>query len=178
VNVTAPVVNQAPIAALIVSPTSGMAALNVAASTSGSSDPDGSIASTRIDFGDGTVATTMAAAHVYGKVGTYTVRATVTDNQGASVTTSKSVVVTAGVKITSPAAGASPTSPVRITASAAALKAITSIRVYVDSMTKYAVAGSVVDTTLTMSRGTHIVVVQAWDTAGAVYKSSVTITVR
>ena len=178
VNVTAPAVNQAPVAALSVSPTSGMAALNVAVSAAGSRDPDGAIASTKIDFGDGAVATTPAATHVYSKVGTYTVRATVTDNKGASASTSKSLAVTAGVKITSPAAGASATSPVRITASAASAKPITQMRVYVDNVSKYVAPVSAVNTTLTLTKGTHSVVVQAWDAGGAVYKSSVTITVR
>jgi hypothetical protein len=52
------------------------------------------------------------------------------------------------------------------------------MRVYVDSVSKYAAAVSAVNTTLTMTKGTHNVVVQAWDAGGVVYKSSVTITIR
>jgi PKD repeat protein len=45
--------NKPPIAALSVTPTSGTAPLSVSASTAGSTDPDGSIASVSINFGDG-----------------------------------------------------------------------------------------------------------------------------
>ncbi|MBI2678901.1 MAG: PKD domain-containing protein [Candidatus Koribacter versatilis] len=177
VSVTAPA-NQAPVAALNVTPTSGMAALSVSASTAGSSDADGSIAAMKIDFGDGAVATTASATHVYARVGMYTVRATVTDNQGASTTTAKSVSVTAGVKITSPLPGAASTSPVWVTASAVSANPITFMRVYVDNVSRYAVAASSVNTSVTMTKGTHKIVVQAWDSAGVVYKAQVNITVK
>ncbi len=47
--------NKPPVVALSVSPASGTAPLSVTASTAGSTAPNGSIASTSIDFGDGTV---------------------------------------------------------------------------------------------------------------------------
>src|SRR5207247_193522 len=64
--------------------------------TSTSSDPDGSIASYRWTFGDGSAAvTTQNASHTYGAGGTYTVTLQVTDNQGATNSSSQSVTVTA-----------------------------------------------------------------------------------
>jgi PKD repeat protein len=63
---------------------------------SGSSDPDGTISSYAWDFDDGTPAGTGASpSHTYAAAGTYTVRLTVTDNGGATGTTTRSVTVTA-----------------------------------------------------------------------------------
>ena len=64
--------------------------------TSTSSDPDGSIASYRWTFGDGSAAvTTQNASHTYAAGGTYTVTLQVTDNRGATNSSSQSVTVTA-----------------------------------------------------------------------------------
>ena len=49
---------------------------------SGSSDPDGTIASYAWDFGDGTTGSGPKPVHVYRKAGTYLVRLTVTDDSG------------------------------------------------------------------------------------------------
>src|SRR5207249_7411724 len=46
-------------------------------------------------FGDGATATSQNPAHTYAAGGTYTVTLAVTDNQGATASTSKSVTVTA-----------------------------------------------------------------------------------
>jgi YVTN family beta-propeller protein len=52
----------------------------------GSSDPDGQVATYSWDFGDGKSATTttLAVKHTYKKVGEFTARLTLTDNEGCS----------------------------------------------------------------------------------------------
>ncbi len=89
VTVTAP--NQAPSAAF----TSSVAGLAVSFDGSGSSDPDGTIASYAWDFGDGGTASTTKPSHTYAADGTYTVTLTVTDNDGATGTISHDVTVAA-----------------------------------------------------------------------------------
>ncbi len=71
--------------------------LTVDVNGSGSSDPDGTITSYSWDWGDGSpVASGVTASHTYGEAGTYTVSLTVTDNGGATGSTSRSVTVTVG----------------------------------------------------------------------------------
>ena len=88
--------DQPPMAVLTVTPSSGAAPLVVNASTAGSSDPDGTIANSSIDFGDGTLVSgqvTVAANHTYSKPGTFTAIATVIDNRGASSKATQTVTV-------------------------------------------------------------------------------------
>lgn len=61
--------------------------------SSGSSDPDGTIASYAWDFGDGSTSSNANPSHTYGAAKTYTVKLKATDKEGASTTTSKSLTV-------------------------------------------------------------------------------------
>lgn len=69
--------------------------LSTTVNGSGSSDPDGTIASYDWNWGDGTTHGTGAtpSAHAYATPGTYTITLTVTDNLGATGTTTASVTV-------------------------------------------------------------------------------------
>ncbi|MFI6326232.1 S8 family serine peptidase [Nonomuraea sp. NPDC050556] len=60
---------------------------------SGSTDPDGSIASYAWTFGDSTSGSGATVSHTYAAAGTYTVTLTVTDNGGATNSTSKNITV-------------------------------------------------------------------------------------
>lgn len=60
---------------------------------SGSSDPDGSIASHAWDLGDGATSTAADPSHTYGSLGDFTATLTVTDDDGDSDTTSAVVHV-------------------------------------------------------------------------------------
>jgi peptidoglycan/xylan/chitin deacetylase (PgdA/CDA1 family) len=83
---TITVANQAPKAALSVSPASGVAPFAVTADASASTDPDSTpIASYTFNFGDGSAAVTQASAtatHTYTKTGRFTVTVTARDTAG------------------------------------------------------------------------------------------------
>ncbi|QEE62511.1 PKD domain-containing protein [Salinibacterium sp. dk2585] len=82
--------NAAPAAAF----TEAVSNLDVSVDASASSDSDGTIAGYVWDFGDGNTATGVTASHSYAEAGSYTVTLTVTDNGGASNSTSKTVEAT------------------------------------------------------------------------------------
>lgn len=83
----------------------------------------------------------------------------------------------AGVTVSSPAAGSTAGSPVHFVASATSTHPITAMRIYVDNLSVYLVSASSLNTSVTMSAGTHSVVVQAWDSTGAVFKTPLTLKV-
>ena len=83
----------------------------------------------------------------------------------------------AGVTVSSPAAGSTSGSPVHFVASATSANPVTAMRIYVDNVSVYLVSASKLDTLVTMSAGSHFVVVQAWDSTGAVFKAPLSLTV-
>lgn len=91
VQVAAP--NLAPVAAFSPSPSSGQAPVTVTYDAEASTDADGSVASYAWDFGDGTTGTGATVFHDYASGGSYVVRLTVTDNQGATGSTEQTLVV-------------------------------------------------------------------------------------
>ena len=90
-DVTVEHVNKLPTASFAITSTNG---LTVGVDGSGSTDPDGSIASYKWNWGDVSGdATGNPASHTYGTDNTYTITLTVTDNEGGAATQTKSVAV-------------------------------------------------------------------------------------
>jgi PKD repeat protein len=83
--------NQPPTASFAVTPS----ARTVSVDGTGSSDPEGAIASYAWTFGDGSTASGATATHAYTADGTFTISLTVTDTGGATGTASRSVTVSA-----------------------------------------------------------------------------------
>lgn len=86
--------NKAPIAVIIVNPTSGVAPLSVVFNGAGSTDSDGSIINYTWDFGDGNLGYGSIVTHVYNSSGNFIVKLFVTDDDKAqdSKTTTISVL--------------------------------------------------------------------------------------
>jgi len=106
--------NQSPQSIMSATPSSGPAPLTVTFDGSASTDPDGSVASWTWTFGDGGSGTGVRTTHVYASPGTYTASLRVTDNTGASSTSSGSIVVQ----------GQAPGAPTGLTATALAQRSI------------------------------------------------------
>jgi hypothetical protein len=83
----------------------------------------------------------------------------------------------AGVTVSSPSAGSTSGSPVHFVASATSANPVTAMRIYVDNVSAYLISASKLDTYVAVASGTHSVVVQAWDSTGAVFKAPFTLTV-
>jgi PKD repeat protein len=172
--------NQAPVASIAVTPSTGTAPVMVTASTVASTDSDGTVVNSTIDFGDGTVANGPVASHTYNNAGIYTVKGTVKDKGGLAATSSTTVTVSAAafvVNAVSPTDASSITGPAHFVATTSSGSPVTAIRVYVDNVSVYAVNASSLDTTLTLTPGSHYVVLQAWNQAGQVAKTPLHITV-
>ena len=94
---------------------------------------------------------------------------------GLAAIMAMSGITFAGVTVTSPAPGATTGSPVHFAASASSSRPIAAITVYVDNAAVTTVKSANLDTSIPIAAGQHYVVVQAWDSAGAVMKSAETI---
>ena len=97
VTITVGAPNVLPVPQLGASTTNGRAPLAVDFTSAGSVDADGTIVSRIWDFGDGSpLETTADASHTYGP-GTWTATLTVIDDDGASVTTSRTISSTVNI---------------------------------------------------------------------------------
>lgn len=83
----------------------------------------------------------------------------------------------AQVYVSSPSSGATVGSPIHVAASAKSSRGIASMRIYLDSRSVFLAYASQINTYISASAGTHNLVIQAWDTAGAVVKAPLTVTV-
>jgi PKD repeat protein len=170
-------INKPPVAALILSSGSILVGGSITASASNSTDPDGTIASTVISFGDGSSASAVSASHQYKAAGTYTVKATVTDNMGASSSTIATVIVKPPfVTITSPTFTSTTSTSVRATGTSSSGYPVVTTQVYLDGVMKFQSSTATADTTLPIAVGTHQIIMKGWDSSGASFMSSRTVT--
>lgn len=95
-----------------------------------------------------------------------------TSNTSITTTASDSVTISAPTASTVTGPG------VPAAASATAANPITFMRLYVDNISVYSISASKFSTTVNMTKGTHNMVFQAWDSKGTVYKTAKTITVQ
>ncbi|MBU1870249.1 MAG: PKD domain-containing protein [Candidatus Omnitrophica bacterium] len=93
ITITVTNVNQPPIAVITAAPRTGKAPLSVRFSSTGTSDPDGTIESFNWQFGDGATSTEQNPEHIYSSEGTYTASLTITDNDGANDSETVSITV-------------------------------------------------------------------------------------
>jgi len=90
-----PPANVAPTASFTVTPSSGSSPLAVVVNAAASSDSDGTITSFEWNFGNGVTAIGSSAGTTYTTNGSFTISLTVTDDDGATGTTTRPVTVTA-----------------------------------------------------------------------------------
>ena len=81
------------------------------------------------------------------------------------------------VTICSPLSSSSDSSPVNIVAGTTSTSSVTLMQIYLDGSKKYEVAANKINTNLTMGAGTHRLTVQAYSSAGTIFKSTEYITV-
>jgi PKD repeat protein len=177
VTVTAaPPVNEAPTASF----TSTVKDLGVAVDGRASADADGQVASHSWAFGDGATATGSTATHTYAAAGTYSVRLTVTDDEGATATTVQSVVATAPVVVDAPPTASFTSSvsgsTVSVDASASA-DAEGPIASYAWQFGDGATATGRTATRAYAAPGTYTVTLRVTDSAGAAATSTGTVTI-
>lgn len=121
--------------------------------------------------------TTLDALGVNTYPGAAATAADMTDLFGVAAPASCTANAT-GVTVCSPAAGSTAASPIHFTAAAKSAHPITTMRIYVDNVSKFSASASSINTSLAMATGAHSIVVQAWDSTGAVFKSPLTIHVQ
>jgi PKD repeat protein len=161
----------APVAALSVSPTSGVAPLLVTANASASADPIG-ISGYTFTFGDGTVVgpqLSATATHTFTAGGVYAVTVTVTDSSGATATATEGVTVggpVAELSLSASSGGA----PLPVTADASASTDPLGISTYTFNFGDGTVVGPQSQATAThtfTAGGSYTVSVTVSDIAGA-----------
>jgi hypothetical protein len=110
------------------------------------------------------------------------------DSTGAVYQTTETITVgpgsapcttaTVGVKICSPTAGASVTSPVQITAASKGTNTITGMKAYANGVSVATSTSGTLSAKVTLAPGTYNLVVKGWESTGVVHQSSDTITVH
>lgn len=179
--------NTPPVAMAAATPTSGIAPLTVNFSAAGSNDPDGSIAYYSWNFGDGTaLGTTANVSHIYQAAGTYTAVLTVTDNRGAKSTAQVVITVSPDPNVLNAPSGLTGSAGRGTVTLSWTDKSTNESGFYIErapsGSTAFVrvgtVAANVKTFTNTVSRGTYVFRVQAFNsTKVSAYSNTVTVKV-
>lgn len=173
------VVNLAPVVSVSASAPSGPAPSASVTATITASDSDGSIASSTIDFGNGTVISGLTGTATYSTAGTYTITATVTDNAGATATSTTTVMVAANrapvVNVSVDAL--SGIAPLTVTANAAASDPDGGVTSTIINFGNGTVVNSASGSATYTAAGTYTITATTTDSLGAVTTSTTTVTV-
>ncbi len=161
--------------------TSGIVPFTVNFSATGSSDPDGTVASYLWDFGDGTTSTQANPAHLYTTAGNYVTHLTVTDDEGATSVNTVAIQANNPNQLPVAVATAVPASgppPLDVTFYAAGSYdpdgSIGNIRwTFEDGSESW---GATTYNSYT-ELGSHLVTMTVWDNNGATDTTTVTVTV-
>ena len=132
-----------------------------------------------VDKYTGGSATSINASIANVSAGSHTVLVRAWDSSGVYGDQTLSLdVATVAVTVSKPLNNASVSSPANINATASTSHTLTGWIVYVDGVSKFSQDnGTSISTNLTMSAGTHSVVVRAWDSTGAYGDQTINLTV-
>jgi phospholipase C len=129
---------------------------------------------TNLTMANGSHRVTVQAQDSTGAIFNSTVNITVgTSGGGPCTLNSQDQTVT----ICSPANGATVTSPVNVVAGTTDSHSVSVMQIYLDGVKVYQVASNQLNTNVTMTSGTHRLTVQAQDSTGAIFKSTINVTV-
>ena len=130
---------------------------------------------TSLSMSTGTHRLTVQAADAAGHVFKSTINITVSSGGGGPCTLS---TTNPSVTICTPADSATVTSPVNVVAGTTDSNTVTAMRIYLDGVSVYSTSANQLNTSISInSTGTHRIAVQAWDSAGHVFKSVVYVNV-
>ncbi len=144
--------------------------MTVSVNLSGSTDPDGVVTGTQIDFGDGTVVTGPNATHTYQNIGEYRIRTTAWDNLGAFNSSERLITAkpsAQGITVTTPSNGAVQNYPNPFVISANSSAPISAMAVYINDQLAYLTDRDFINTPLKVFKGNPRITVVAWDARGA-----------
>jgi phospholipase C len=132
---------------------------------------------TSLAMATGTHRVTVQAQDAAGTIFKSTINITVGTGSGGSGPCTLSTT-NPSVTICAPANNATVTSPVNVVAGTTDSNTVTKMAIYLDGVSVYSVAASQLNASIPISTsGSHRIAVQAWDSAGQIFKSVIYVTV-
>jgi PKD repeat protein len=140
----------------------------------------GTIASSTINWGDGTSSPGRSAAHTYATAGSFTITGNTSDVVGPAPPATATVTVEprTTVVLQSPSANATVPESLQVQGYASSPVGIVAMQIYLDGVLVYQNSLSQVNTVIGLTAGTHRVTLKAWDNTGFSYMQSVNVTAQ